>query len=111
MIAIDWGSTSLRAYRLSPAGKVLEKRQAAQGILALKSGGFADALQAQVGDWISAGEAPIVMSGMVGSRQGWLEVPYVHCPAGIEEISRNMASVALSRNEKAWLVPGLSCLD
>jgi 2-dehydro-3-deoxygalactonokinase len=32
-----------------------------------------------VGDWIAAGEAPVVMSGIVGSRQGWAEVPYVQC--------------------------------
>jgi 2-dehydro-3-deoxygalactonokinase len=111
MIAIDWGTTSFRAYRLSAEGDVLETRQAPRGILAVAAGGFAKVLEEQAGDWIAAGGAPVVMSGMVGSRQGWVEVPYVQCPVGFNQIRASLKEVALNGNGKAWIVPGLSCID
>jgi 2-dehydro-3-deoxygalactonokinase len=40
MIGLDWGTTSLRAYRLDPNGAVLDKRESKSGILAVKPGGF-----------------------------------------------------------------------
>lgn len=70
MIAIDWGTSSFRAYRLAGDGSVEEKRSAALGILAVSDGKFAEALESQVADWLAAGETPVLMSGMIGSRQG-----------------------------------------
>ena len=54
------------------------------------------------------GHAPIVMAGMVGSRQGWLDVPYVACPAGFDEIAAAMRDVRWG-GRRAWIVPGLTC--
>ena len=53
---------------------------------------------------------PVVMSGMIGSRQGWVEVPYAACPAGLDEIAAGMRKVAWNRGE-AWIAPGLTCRD
>ncbi len=110
MIAVDWGTSSFRAYRLSAEGRVLEKREAAKGILGVAPGQFPQVLQEQVRDWIAAGVAPIVMSGMVGSRQGWVEVPYVQCPASLDRVSSRLEKVSWDGLE-AWIVPGLSCVD
>lgn len=110
MIAIDWGTTSLRCYRLDAGGGIVERRAAPQGILAVEGGRFAEVLEAQIGDWIAAGEAPVVMSGMIGSRQGWLEAPYAACPAGFAEIAAGMRKVTWPRGE-VWIAPGLSCRD
>jgi len=110
MIAIDWGTSSFRAYRLDATGSVLDKRSAALGILHVEGGRFAQALQSQVQDWIEAGEQPIVMSGMIGSRQGWVEAPYVPCPAGLEAIAGAMKEVQwLGR--RGFIAPGLSTRD
>lgn len=103
MIAIDWGTTSFRAYRLDSSGTVVERKTAPKGILAVPPGGFAAVLETELGDWV--GEPPIVMSGMVGSRQGWVEAPYVPCPAGLDEIARAMREV----RKGVWIVPGVSC--
>ena len=111
MIAIDWGTTSFRACRLSAQGDVLETRHAPRGILAVEPGGFARVLEEEAGDWIAAGAAPVVMSGMVGSRQGWAEVPYVQCPAGHDELFRKLVPIEIQKGQKAWLVPGVSCID
>jgi 2-dehydro-3-deoxygalactonokinase len=114
VIAIDWGTTGFRAYRLSSTGDISDSRAAAKGILSVPAGRFPDVLEEQVGDWIAQGEAPIVMSGMVGSRQGWVEAPYVQCPAGFAEIAAAMREVRWKEGEnrrRAWIVPGLSCRD
>ena len=110
MIAIDWGTTGFRAYRLSGDGAVSESRSAAKGILAVEPGRFSAVLEEEVDDWIVAGDGPIVMAGMVGSRQGWLEVPYVTCPAGFDEIAAAMRDVRWE-GRRAWIVPGLACRD
>jgi len=110
LIAVDWGTSSFRAYRLAPDGKILETRSAPKGILAVEAGRFPQVLEEQVGDWLAAGEAPVVMSGMVGSRQGWAEVPYVQCPAGFDELARNLKTVEWGKWQ-AWIVPGLSFVD
>jgi 2-dehydro-3-deoxygalactonokinase len=110
MIAIDWGTSSFRAYRLNTLGMVLEQHSSAKGILAVEGGRFAEALEREVGDWISAGESPIVLSGMIGSRQGWAEAPYAECPAGFEEIAGKLREVRWGER-RAWIAPGLTCRD
>jgi len=110
VLVIDWGTTGFRAYRLDGAGRILDSRSASAGILSVKDGAFAAVLEEQAGDWIAAGEAPIVMSGMIGSRQGWIEVPYASCPAGFAEIAAGMRKVSWNGRE-AWIAPGLSCRD
>jgi 2-dehydro-3-deoxygalactonokinase len=110
VIAIDWGTSSFRAYLLSPDGAVLEKREAPRGVLQMDSGTFADALQSEIGAWLAADPAPVMMCGMVGSRHGWLEVPYISCPAGVAEIAAGMREVRWD-SRSAWIAPGVSALD
>lgn len=110
MIAIDWGTTSFRAYRLDRDGAIVDSRSAPAGILSVEGGQFSAVLERQAGDWIADGETQVVMSGMIGSRQGWLEVPYAACPAGLGEIAAGMRKVAWERGE-AWIAPGVACRD
>ena len=110
MIAVDWGTSSFRVYRLDGTGRVLEMRSSPQGILSVENGNFSAVLEAQAGDWIAAGDGPVVMSGMIGSRQGWLEVPYALCPAGFDEIAAGMRKVTWDGGT-AWIAPGLTCRD
>jgi len=110
VIAIDWGTSSFRAYRLGEDGGVLERRSAPLGIMQVDDGRFAEALDNQVGDWLAAGEAPVVMSGMIGSRQGWMEVPYASCPAGAVQIAAGVREVRWGKR-RAWIAPGLSSRD
>ncbi len=107
MIAVDWGTSSLRAYRLDPEGRIRARREAPCGIMTVADGVFATVLEAQLGDWID--DVPIVMSGMIGSRQGWREVPYVECPADAAGIAGGMQPVRWGKERSAWIAPGLSC--
>jgi 2-dehydro-3-deoxygalactonokinase len=109
MIAVDWGTSSLRIYRLDETGAIRARREAPSGIMSVADGAFAETLEAELGDWID--DAPIVMSGMIGSRQGWREVPYAECPADVSDIARLMVRIAWGKGRCAWIVPGLSCRD
>ena len=100
MIAIDWGTTSFRVYRLDRQGNVVESRASDKGIMAVPPGPAV--LEEVIPDW---NERPIVMSGMVGSRQGWVEAPYVACPAGLDDLAKALKKVS----RDVWIVPGVSC--
>jgi 2-dehydro-3-deoxygalactonokinase len=110
MIGLDWGTTSLRAYRLDQAGAVLEKRESKAGILSVKPGGFPDELRNIGGDWLEAGETLVVIAGMAGSKQGWAEAPYLPCPASVAEVARATLPVPFSAT-RVRLVPGLKARD
>ena len=107
LIAIDWGTTSARAYRLDAAGGVCDTRSAPLGIGSLRDGGFASALDTLLGDWRDDA-APRIACGMIGSRQGWVEAPYVECPADLAQFGR--ALTATPGGELA-IVPGARCVD
>jgi 2-dehydro-3-deoxygalactonokinase len=110
VIAVDWGTSSFRAYRLDADGGILDRRSAPLGIMQIEDARFAKALESQVGDWLAAGEAQVVMSGMIGSRQGWLEVPYASCPARVDQIVAGVREVRWE-GHRAWIAPGLSTRD
>jgi 2-dehydro-3-deoxygalactonokinase len=111
-IALDWGTTNLRAFLLDAAGGIMAQREKPWGILSLPApadaGGFDAALEGVAGDWLAAQpQAPLIAGGMVGSAQGWREVPYVDCPAGARDLACRMASVATACGRELLLVPGI----
>jgi len=110
MIGVDWGTTSLRAYRLAPDGTVLARLDVPGGIMTVPAGGFPAALDAAIGPWLAAGEESILLCGMVGSRQGWVEAPYLPCPAGAAELAAATIALPFDR-ARARLIPGLTCED
>ncbi|MET3889677.1 2-dehydro-3-deoxygalactonokinase [Bosea sp. OAE506] len=110
LIALDWGTTRARAFLISAAGEVLERRSAEQGIQSVPVGAFPAAFEAIAGDLRRmAPEAQIVLAGMVGSRNGWVEAAYVPCPAAPDAIAAAGLKVALADGTPALILPGLSC--
>jgi len=107
LFAVDWGTSSFRAYRLDADGAVIEQRQAPLGILKVANGDFAGTLQGEIGGWLAQSEAPVLMSGMIGSRQGWSEAPYAPCPAGLADLARHLHPVDVTPGRRGWIVPGL----
>lgn len=99
LIALDWGTSSLRAMLMDADGKVLETRSKPWGIRQLPEGGFPGALDAVTDGWPAL---PRIASGMVGSRGGWREAAYLDLPAGGEQLAR-----ALGRGDGLPIVPGL----
>lgn len=110
LLALDWGTSSLRGARLDAQGRVLEERGFARGILTVPAGGFPAVFAECFGDWAGSGARACLVSGMAGSKQGWVEAPYCPCPAGFADVAAQLqwvrdAQVALP----TAIVPGLSC--
>lgn len=110
MIGIDWGSTNFRAFRFNGAGEVIETRCAPEGVLRVQDRLFADILRDKIGDWLDAGETRILLSGMIGSRQGWAEAKYVACPAGIADLAASVVRVPFPGAE-VLIIPGVAGID
>ena len=108
LIGLDWGTTRLRAYLLGSRGEVLFERASTEGILSVPQGRFAPVLASTVGDWLAKTPSlPVIAAGMVGSRAGWHEVPYVPISAGLRQIAAGTVPVKFESTH-VWLVPGVS---
>lgn len=104
-IALDWGTTSFRAYQVAADGTVTDERRGAGGILAVADRDFEGALEKSLAGWDTA--LPVVACGMITSRQGWVELPYVACPAGPQELARAIHRVSLASGRQVHFVTGL----
>ena len=105
LLAIDWGTSALRGARLDAQGLPLETRQFARGLLTVAPGQFAQVLTECFGDWLQAPDCLCLLSGMVGSRQGWQEAAYCPCPAGFDELAQRLLWL---QPDRMAIVPGLS---
>ena len=105
-IGVDWGTSRFRAYLVDEAGALLNEVSAEDGMVKVARAGFAKVLLKHIGHWPTL---PVVMAGMVGSRNGWREAPYAECPAGLAEIAAGAVSVDIAAGRTARILPGLSC--
>jgi 2-dehydro-3-deoxygalactonokinase len=103
-IAVDWGTTNRRAWRMAADGKPGECFEDGLGVLSLERETFPAAIR-QIRDRL--GDLPLLMAGMVGSTRGWVEAPYWPCPAGIEQLA---AQLIWPEPGRTAIVPGLSLL-
>ena len=110
MIAVDWGTSNFRAFRLDEKGAILDRRSFPTGTLRVQGGRFAETLLAHVGDWISDGEDRILLCGMVGSREGWVEAEYVACPVGAGDLAAQVKAVPFT-GAQVRIVPGVRGVD
>ncbi|QCI11116.1 2-dehydro-3-deoxygalactonokinase [Pseudomonas putida] len=119
LIALDWGTTSLRAYKLAQDGQVLAQRSLTSGIMQLPktprlvagqpcSDGFELAFDDACGDWLDAQpELPVIACGMVGSAQGWREAAYRETPANVATLGSSLQIVRSRRGTEVHIVPGV----
>src|SRR6185369_1171337 len=83
-IAVDWGTTNRRAYRIDSSGLCQDEFEDSNGVLSIGSTGFGDAV-GQIRERLGA--HPMLLAGMIGSNRGWKEAPYVPCPAGLDDLA------------------------
>jgi 2-dehydro-3-deoxygalactonokinase len=111
LIAIDWGSSSFRAYLMSREAEVVDEVASGDGIGSVEPGAYPATLRRLVGRWLDAhATLPVIASGMVGSRHGWREAAYVKCPAGPGDVAAHLSEVEADGRRVA-LAPGLSYVD
>jgi 2-dehydro-3-deoxygalactonokinase len=100
-IAVDWGTTNRRAYRIDSSGACADEFEDGKGALSVPSGEFPAAaaeIRARLGN------LPLLLAGMAGSNRGWVEAPYVACPSGIDDLARMLVWAG----QREAIVPGLS---
>ena len=104
-IALDWGTTSLRAYQVNAKGEITDQLSAPEGIMAIKDGKFEETLESHIGAWSKS--LPIIASGMITSRQGWVECPYAECPAGAAELAKLIKTQKTTSGRAVHFITGL----
>ena len=104
LIAVDWGTTSLRAA-LVHNGQVQEERSNDQGIMSVAPGEFPNVLSQICTQWLDMEDVLILISGMAGSAQGWQLAPYLPCPVSINYLANHLHWI---NPHKIGIVPGLS---
>ncbi|MEC5387097.1 2-dehydro-3-deoxygalactonokinase [Uliginosibacterium sp. H3] len=116
LVAIDWGSSNRRASLLRD-GVVVDRHHDAEGVLTC-GGDFAASLDALLARWPELpADAPVLMSGMIGSRSGWVEAPYVPCPARLDALGTQLIEVprddrfASLSSRRICIVPGVCQYD
>lgn len=108
--AADWGTTRLRIWTLDAAGGVITERRSDEGLLATQPGKFAAILERMLADMAAPADLPVVICGMAGSRQGWIEAPYANVPASFGTIFS--AAIRVPEIERhVRIVPGLAQRD
>jgi 2-dehydro-3-deoxygalactonokinase len=100
-IAVDWGTTNRRAYRIDADGRTADEFEDSKGALSVPKGEFPAAV-AENRDRL--GDLPLHLAGMAGSNRGWVDAPYVPCPVGIDDLVKNLVWAG----EREAIVPGVS---
>ena len=115
LLALDWGTSSLRAYLLDAAGQTIAMRQEPWGLMQVPTvtkrqgaDAFDAAFDMILRTWPDLpASVPVIAAGMVGSAQGWQEVPYEAVPCGLEVLGHKLLPVRTSSGREVWIVPGL----
>ncbi|BCG10344.1 2-dehydro-3-deoxygalactonokinase [Buttiauxella agrestis] len=101
-IAVDWGSTHLRAW-LYRDGQCVDSLQQPCGVSRLAEQTVRQVFDQYIEPWRKEHAIPVVMAGMIGSDAGWQPVPYLACPVTLHEIGAQLFEIA----PQVWIVPGL----
>ena len=110
-IVADWGTSNFRAWALGDDGAVLDRLSDPRGLLSVEDGRFAETFGAVCGPWLEgAARLPALLSGMIGSRRGWKEAPYLAAPVSLESLAKNLYPVGEAAGAMVSIVPGV-CLD
>jgi len=106
LLGVDWGSTRVRGVLLDADAGVLDARQLDEGVRTTRGVACGNVFAQLTRGWRTAApDLPSLLTGMVGSAQGWTEAPYVSCPARLDDIAQALVP---AEAHEAWIVPGVS---
>ncbi|NTF41060.1 2-dehydro-3-deoxygalactonokinase [Rhizobium sp. AC27/96] len=106
-VAVDWGTSSFRLWLIGEDGNILAERRSGEGMTVAAQTGFAKVLQAHL-DAISApSDIPVIVCGMAGARQGWVEAGYIDTPASLAAILTGAVAVP-GQARDVRILPGLA---
>lgn len=105
--AADWGTTSFRLWLLARDGTVLGESRGDEGILSVEDGGFPDVLARHLSRAGAPAGCPVVICGMAGARQGWVEAAYVDTPTDLSALCDGAIHVEMPGHE-VRILPGVA---
>ena len=105
-IAVDWGTTNLRAFAMGPEG-IRAEAMSEDGMGRLTPSDFEPALIQLIEPWLGPGVTPVLACGMVGSRQGWCEAPYRATPCTPMDVGQMVRVPVRDPRITVQIVPGL----
>ena len=86
-VALDWGTSNFRAY-LMENNNVIDQVSTQEGMKFVDQKEFENTLVKNITPWKKKFDINIVIaSGMVGAKQGWIEVPYIKSPCDIRNLN------------------------
>ncbi|MGE8360151.1 2-dehydro-3-deoxygalactonokinase [Pseudomonas sp.] len=107
-IAVDWGTSQVRAWAVAESGEILHRASSARGMSSLAPEQFEGALLELIGDWLDDDRViEVVACGMVGARQGWREAPYAEVPCAPQAVARMVRPEVQDGRLRVSIVPGL----
>jgi len=109
-LAIEWTSAAFHAFLFAADGTLLGQRQEARGVNHITDGAFETALREIVGDWATE-VGRIYLSGMITSRNGWVETPYAQAPASLTDIAARTVVRHIDGLPPLVFLPGVSVRD
>lgn len=107
LIGVDWGSSNFRAFLMDRSGALLHETTSPKGMLTLGREGFEPFLLEQISPWLEGGKLPVLMTGMVGSAQGWEDAGYVDCPLPLSAMGQTLCPIENSLGLSIAIVPGV----
>ncbi len=110
LAAVDWGTSRFRLWLLDAEGRVLAVSKGSEGLEAGRRLGFEAVLRNHLSRLLAPETLPILICGMAGSHQGWLEAPYVDLPASLDRLAEAVVAVA-GTDLDVRIVPGLAKRD
>src|SRR3981189_3258643 len=108
-VAVDWGTSSFRLWLVDRAGNVLGERRSPEGMMAAGKLGFAAVLPSPLEGGAAPG-LPVIICGMAGARQGWVEAGYVDTPARLASILKHAVPVP-GQDRDIRILPGIAQRD
>ncbi|NOE33353.1 2-dehydro-3-deoxygalactonokinase [Ruegeria sp. HKCCD7318] len=106
LIGVDWGTSSLRAFLISAEGEVIDGVSSSEGIMKVDGQTFEAVLDRLIRPWAAKTDLPILASGMITSRNGWVETSYAEMPLGARGLARSLVSHEATNGARIHFVTG-----
>ena len=105
-VGIDWGTSSFRAWLMSASGDVIAQSKSGEGMLHCAKSGFAPVLERHLRKLGATKDLPVLICGMAGSRQGWVEAPYLPTPTTLDHLHQGAQRIECDMNVQ--ILPGIA---
>jgi 2-dehydro-3-deoxygalactonokinase len=108
LVGIDWGTSSLRAFLIGADGQVLDAVSSPDGIMQVSGKNFEAVFDRLIGPLIDGRRLPVLASGMITSRNGWVEAPYVALPLGASGLANALVPHGIANGTRIHFITGAS---